>query len=212
MPHYITERTSSRERKLQERGLTQQIDLQGQQGDQQQQAAMMQMLMQLYGLQQQQQMDPLKMQAMQQEAQAKQFEMQHAPELLQGKLAGDKAQQEYYSGKNQGQVTPRDLMQYEMTTGHPYVTPEQRAVEDQKKEQQRQAMIQQDAVQQQQHAPSPTPPPDRAGGLLQAFKTPEQLAAIAQQRAAEAAQSKIRGQQFSDWFFGKKQPQQTTQR
>lgn len=136
MPRYDI---SPRERKLQERQTRQQTNIQGQQASQQNMTSMLAQLAQLYGLDQAQQADPLKLQNMGLENASKQFEVQHAPELLQSKLGADRAQQDYYSGKSQNQLTPHDLMQYEMTTGHGYVTPEQHAIEAQKAEEERQA-------------------------------------------------------------------------
>src|SRR5438552_1513309 len=75
-----------------------------QQLDTQSQAQMLQMLHGLYGLQQQQQMTPLQMQALQAEiqnrgyeGQQKQFDLAHAQEGFDAKLASEKAVQDYHN-------------------------------------------------------------------------------------------------------------------
>lgn len=93
-------RTSQRISPREQRGAEYQNFQEGSQRQQQinaqSQAAMMQQLAGLLGIQQDQQMNPAKLAALQTDTASKQFETQHAPEILASKLAADKAQQDYY--------------------------------------------------------------------------------------------------------------------
>lgn len=128
MPRFsLDPQASPRERKVTQYHQMQSGNQQQQVIDQQGQGSMIDMLKTLYGLHAQSQIEPLQMQALQQDVQAKGFENMHAPELLQSKLGADAAQQAYYTARDTGAVTPRDELQYKMHTGQDWVSPEQQA-------------------------------------------------------------------------------------
>lgn len=173
MPRYTIEpRQSSRDKRLQSFQSMQEGDQRQQQIDSASQAQMLQQLATMYGLSQQSELAPLHQQELQANIASKQFETQHAPELLAAKLASEKAQQDsaaaqagYYTSRSGGGITPRDLMEYEMHTGQPYITPEQRSQEATKKEAERQQA--QAAEEARMTQPLPPHPDmfDRAAGL-----------------------------------------------
>lgn len=142
------QRTSPRDRRAATLAQGDQTDLLQQQSDAQQQQATMAQLAQLYGLSQQSAEAPLHMQDLQAGLATKQFDLQHAPEVLQAKLAQEAAstkastaQDNYYTQHATGAITPHDMMEYRMHTGEDYVTPEQKAANEQKQSQARWAAI-----------------------------------------------------------------------
>lgn len=170
MPRYSIEpRQSPREKKQAQMQNFAEQDLRQQQLDQGQQAQLMNQLSSIYGLQQQAQLAPLHQQQLQADILSKQYETQMAPQVLGARLAAELAQKRYYESQAEGKVTPHDLMVFEKDTGHPYITPEQRQIEEQKKAQEAaQARAIEEARMKTplpQH-PGPAVQPERQGGLI----------------------------------------------